>query len=112
MISALLVEVSKSGGGAERLQHPRSHRLDVVCAAGERKVDPIEYGCSTLIVGTDDDAIGMQEIDDRGSFPKKLRIRNDVEEIAVDTIALHGATDPFVGIDGYRTFLDDRLYRR
>ncbi len=57
----------------------------------------------------DDDAIRMQEVDDGGSFTEKLRVRNHIEEMAIDAIALHGTTNPLVGIDRHGTFFDDHF---
>ena len=92
MISALLVEVSRSGGGSATLQMPgMAPAALVVVAAGEGSVDGVEDGGGALAVGADDDAVGMEEVGDGGSFAEKLGIGDDVEEVAGDAVALHGA---------------------
>ena len=46
---------------------------------------------SAFTVGADDDAVGMQEVDDGGAFAQKLGVGDDVEEMAGDAVALDGA---------------------
>ena len=108
MISALLVEVSSSGGGRATLQGPgMASRPGVVVASGERRVDAVEHGGGALAVGADDDAVGMQEVGDGGAFAEKLGVGDDVEEVAGDAVALDGAANPLVGVDGDGAFFDD-----
>ncbi len=41
----------------------------------------LEQGCGALAVGADDDAVGVQEVGDGGSFAEKLGVGDDVEEV-------------------------------
>ena len=110
MISALLVEVSRRGGGSAGVQGPAmAAGALVILAAGEWSIDAVEHSGGALAVRADDDAIGMKEVDDGGSFAKELRVGDDVEEIAVDAIAFDGASNPLIGVDGNRAFFDDDL---
>ncbi len=63
----------------------------------------------TVAVGTDDDAIGMEEVGDGGSLAEELGVGDDVEEMTGDAVALHRAADPLVGVDGNRALFDDDL---
>ena len=108
MISALLVEVNRSGGGSATLQEPGDGAASlVVVAAGEGKIDAAEHGRGAFAVRTDDDAVGMQEVADGRSFPEEFGVGDDVEELAGDAIALHRACYPFIGVDGNGALFDD-----
>ena len=69
----------------------------------------IEHSCGAFVVGADDDAVGMEEVGDGGSLAQELGVGDDVEEMAGDAVALHGAADPLVGVDGDGAFFDDDL---
>lgn len=84
-------------------------RTPVVLATGERRVDCVEDSGGAVAVGTNDDAIGMEEVGDGSAFAEELRIGDDVEQMACDAIAFHGAADPLVGIDRDRALFDDDL---
>ncbi len=110
MISALLVEVSRSGGGcSDGAGAGDGVGSRVVVAAGERTVDAGENFAAAVAVGADDDAVGVEEVGDGGSFAKELGVGDDVEEMAGDAVALHGARDPLVGVDGDGALFDDDL---
>ena len=110
IISALLVDVSRSGGGfGDTAAAFDGVGTGVVLARGEGCVDVREDGCGALGVGADDDAVGMKEVGDGGTFAQKLRIGDDVEELPVYAVALDGPTDPLVGVDGNGALFDDDL---
>jgi len=79
----------------------------VILAAGEWSVDGVKDGGGAVVVGTDDDAVGVEEVGDGGSFAEELGIGDDVEEVTGDAVALHGTADPLVGVDGDGAFFDD-----
>ena len=74
-----------------------------------RSVDVAQNGAGALTVGSDDDAVRVQEVGDGSSFAQELGVRDDVKEVALDSVALQRAADPLVGVDGHGTLLDDDL---
>jgi hypothetical protein len=81
----------------------------VIVAAGEGQIYSPEDFCGTFVVCADDDAVGVEKVGDGGSFAEKLRVRDDVEEVAGCSIALHGACDPLVRVNGNGAFFYDDL---
>ena len=51
----------------------------------------------------------MEEVGDGGALAEELGVGDDVEEVAGDAVALDGAADPLVGVDGDGGFFDDDL---
>ncbi len=97
-------ERSRLGGGTGTGQ---SVGLGIVCAGGERRVDAAEQRGGTIVVGSDDDAVGVKEIADGGAFAKKLGVGDDVEMIGRNAVTVHAAGDPLVGVDGNSAFFDE-----
>ena len=115
-VGGVLDDLSALGGGHQErgwfgdvAEAGNGVALLVVGAGGERKIDPREDGCGAFAVGADDDAVGMKEVGDGGSFAKELRVGDDIEEVTGDAVALHGASDPLIGVDGHCAFFDDDL---
>ena len=52
---------------------------------------------------------GCRKSCDGGAFAQELGVGDDVEEAAGDAVALDGAADPLVGVDGDGALLDDDL---
>src|SRR6202022_4431342 len=50
-----------------------------------------------------------QEVDDGGAFAEKFWIGDHVEVVRIDTVAVHYAADPFIGIDRHSALFDDDL---
>ncbi len=90
--------VTKAGDGVAAL---------VVFPTGEGKIDSIEDGSGSVTVGTDDDAVGMEEVGDGCSFAEELGIGDDVEEVPGGSVALHRTGNPLVGVDGNGALFDD-----
>ncbi len=110
MISEDLVEVFSRGGGASTEQEPEMAlgRL-VIAAVGQRGVDFSQHGGGAGRVRAHDNAIGMEEVGDSRSFAQELWVRNDVEHLAGDAIALDDAANPLVGVHRHGALLDDHL---
>ena len=103
----LLMTSTKS---AEIIKHASNAFLAlIVRSAGERSVDVAQDCAGSLAIGTDDDAIRVQEVSDGGTLAEELGVRDDVKEMALDAITLQRAADPLIGIDRYGALLDDDL---
>ncbi len=87
-------------------------RPRVVLAARQRGVDPVQQRCSPLAVRTDDDAVRVQEVHDCRTFTQKLGVRDDVEEVASDAVALDRAANPLIRVNGNGALLNDYLVAR
>ncbi len=110
MISALCAEVTsrRAGvGGAARARQRAG--LGVVAAPGERLVDAPQHLGGAFGVGADHDAVGMQEVDDGRAFAQELGVRDHVEALRVDAVAVQHAANPLVGVDRHRALFHDDL---
>ena len=108
MISALLVEVSSSGGGAVAAHTPAIASCALVIAAlGQRRIDRRQHRRRALAVRSHHDPVRMQEVHDRRALAQKLRVRHHVEPLPRRAVALHRLPNPLVRVHRHRALFHD-----
>jgi hypothetical protein len=79
----------------------------VIFAGREGLVNGLQQIAGAIGVGSDDDAVGVEEVDDGGAFAEELGIGGHVEQFAGDAVSFDDAADPLVGVNGDRAFFND-----
>ena len=105
--SALLVLVTIKGGGICARSGPRNRILVlVITAIGQRRINRPQHRRAAFIVGADHDAVGIEKIRDRRSFPQKFGIGGHIKRIRRRRVAQNNFANPVARIDRNRTLLD------
>jgi hypothetical protein len=77
---------------------------EVVAAAEERLVDAAQEVGGAGRIGAEDDAVGVEEVGDGGSFAEEFRVGGDVEAVAGDAGGFDEAAEAGAAADGNGTF--------
>ena len=108
MSSALFVLVTMMGAGMEaRSGCGMAPGALVVGSAGKRRVDFTKHVGAALVVATHDNAVGIKEVGDGGTFAEEFRIGSDVEGVSVSAVAQNDLANPLTGVNGNGAFLND-----
>ena len=83
--------------------------LLVVAAVGERPVNVTKHRLGTGAVYANDNAIGVEEIGNRGAFTQELGVRSYVKGIRFCPVAQDDLANPFAGVDRNRAFLNNNF---
>ena len=84
-------------------------RVDVGDENGsdERLVNLLHVGQRALVVGTDDDAVGVEEVIDGAAFAEEFGVRHDAELDAGRGVAADGLLDLVAGLHGHCGLVHD-----
>ena len=97
-----------------QLRRAHVHVYHLVMITVERRVETLERGSRCFVHTADDDAIGLHEVVDRGTFLQELGIRHHVEvdgRITCCQFPFDGRAYLVGSADGYRRLIDDDFRR-